>query len=221
VAPLPFYVQRCYARDVAIPIHLPKSSFARSLWKNGLGHTDQIAIEPPGADLRSGNYLWRISSAWITNASDFSLFPDHDRALVILSGAGVRLTHEDEGFVDTNELPPLEPYEFPGDIRSRCELLDGPVRDLSVFFRKGIVSATAEVVHVDGESVWNWDPSATWNFVFAVRGNFEVCTAEGVTETLGEGDAFRADGTEGEDASSYPIVPHSGDSVLIVVRLWR
>lgn len=203
------------------PTLLRKESFVRSLWKNGLGHTDQIAIEPVGSDLRSGNYLWRISSASISNASDFSLFPDHDRALVILSGAGVKLIHEDDGFQDSTELPPLTPYEFPGDIRSRCELLDGPVKDLSVFFRKGEVSATLDVVRLDGDSVWNWEPRAAWSFIFAVQGDFEVAMDEDRIETLTAGDAFHTVSDGVESQAIYPVVPHLGGSTLVSIKLWR
>lgn len=198
--------------------HLPKGSFARSLWRNGLGHTDQIAIEPAGADLRAGNYLWRVSTAAITQASDFSVFPEHDRALMILSGQGVRLTHESDDFSDTVELPPLEPYEFPGDIRSRCELLGGPVQDLSVFFRKGELNATLEVVRLEPDAPWEWTPGAAWNFLFAVQGSFTI--GEG-TRGLGEfqaGDAFRA---ESSGETSYSVLAWAPQSVFVSIALWR
>jgi environmental stress-induced protein Ves len=209
------------------PELLSKESYQRSQWKNGLGHTDQIAIEPPDAKLQLGNYLWRMSSASIATASDFSIFPDHDRALMILSGAGIRLTHKDEesGFTDTVELPPFEPYEFPGDIRSRCDLLDGPVRDLSIFFRKGEVSASLEVVRFDEDTVWEWNARANTNLLFAVRGGFEVALSDEETQTLPEGDTLRLDhpdhGSGGETESvTYPVVPHSADSVIVAISLW-
>lgn len=206
------------------PILLPKSAFTRSLWKNGLGHTDQIAIEPPSADLKKGDYLWRISSATIAQASPFSVFPDHDRALVILNGTGLKLVHTDEGFEEAVELPPLEPYEFPGDIQSRCELLDGPVRDLSVFFRKGMVSTSIEVIRIPEETAWDWIPEARWNFLFSVRGNFEVCTEGDQTETLLEGDGFQNSNSPetatAEAHATYPVVPHGSDSVLIHISIW-
>jgi len=210
-----------------VPTLIPKSAFIRALWKNGLGYTDQIAIEPPTADLRLANYLWRISSASITNASTFSVFPDHDRVLVILSDTGVRIIHTDDGFEDAQEVPPLEPYEFPGDIQSRCELLDGPVKDFSVFFRKGEINATVEVIPLNEETVWKWEPTAHWNFIFSARGNFEVCTEDGVTQTLVEGDAFRLDSASNdfsdgiEENLFYPVVSHGNHSSLISIRLWR
>lgn len=207
---------------MSVPILIRKDSFQRALWKNGLGHTDQIGIEPTDARLQQGNYLWRVSSARITSASDFSIFPDHDRGLVILEGAGVRLTHRDEesDFVDTVDLPPLEPYEFPGDIRSRCELIDGPVQDLSVFFRKGDVVATMDVVNFDSEEPWQWEPDAKWNLLFAARGNFEVAVSETAMISVTEGDAVRFD-RDGNQENLFPVVPHFAGAALIHIKIWN
>jgi environmental stress-induced protein Ves len=204
------------------PELLKQDAYQRSQWKNGLGYTDQIAIEPADAKLQLGNYLWRVSSASISTASDFSIFPDHDRALVILSGTGVRLTHRDEegGFSETVDLPPLEPYEFPGDIRSRCDLLGGPVRDLSVFFRKGEVSTSLEIVPFESETVWEWNPRATSNLLFAVRGGFEIALSEDETHSLVAGDTVRWDHSGPHDPKVFPVVPHTADSVLVSISLW-
>ncbi len=203
------------------PILVPKTSYTRLQWKNGLGYTDQIGIEPVGADLRAGNYDWRISTASITNASDFSVFPDHDRALVILNGGGLRLFHKDEEFEDSVELPPFEIYEFPGDIRSRCELIDGPVQDLSVFFRKGVTNAEVEVVRISEETAWNWTPRANWNYLVAIAGDFEVCTVGEETETLARGNAFTYAGPATDEELSFPVVPHGSGSVLVSIALWK
>ncbi|RYZ62872.1 MAG: HutD family protein, partial [Proteobacteria bacterium] len=110
---------------------LTPDRYSRAKWKNGLGHTDQIAIYPENADLRKSDFLWRISTARIENSSDFSIFPDHDRNLIVLEGQGMRLTHTfpESDSADTVELPKLEPYEFPGDVPSRCELMGGPIQD--------------------------------------------------------------------------------------------
>lgn len=161
--------------------------YQRAQWKNGLGHTDQIAIHPANADLRKGDFLWRISTARIENASDFSLFPDHDRNLIILEGAGVRLTHTfpEADASDTVELPRLEPYEFPGDVPSRCELIRGPVNDFSVFVRKGEAFAQIEIQTASGDQEIEWTPEGQWNFIYVVEGALLVdSTRVNAGETL-------------------------------------
>lgn len=205
------------------PILLRKDTYLRSRWKNGLGYTDQIAIEPADADLRLGNYLWRISSASIENASDFSLFPDHDRALMVLSGAGLRLFHQDveHDFDDTIELPPFEPYEFPGDIKSRCELVDGPVQDLSIFHRKGVVGASIEVIRFDGETTWDWAPQGQWSFLFAARGKFEVAVTDSEMESLQTGDSLRSDLGTSSYLESFPVAAHEANSIALAICLWK
>lgn len=178
---------------------LRPSQYRRSVWKNGLGHTDEIAIYPEGADLKAGNFLWRISSAQIERASLFSVFPAHDRTLVILEGEGVRLTHTFEGTEDTTDVGPLEPYDFPGDVPSRCELLGGSVRDLSVFIRKAEVDSLTEVQRVAAGDVWEWAPEGRWNFAYVVAGVGEVVGGE--RTPLRAADTVRIDVAAGAESS--------------------
>jgi environmental stress-induced protein Ves len=152
---------------------LPRETYARSTWKNGLGWTDQIAIHPPGATLQAGDFAWRVSTAQIAQGSPFSPFPAHDRLLVILDGEGVRLSHEYEPPEsgeppEVVELGPGEPYEFPGDIPTRCTLRGGPVRDLSVFFRKGEWQVEAECL--DLREDYAWEPRAQTELLVVFEG---------------------------------------------------
>jgi hypothetical protein len=155
---------------------LAKASYKRAAWKNGLGFTSEIAIHPEGASLKQGNFVWRLSSAQIEKASAFSEFPFHDRTLVVLEGGGVRLFHTYEPGEDPEvvELPPLQPYEFPGDVPSRCELSSGPVTDLSVFTRKGEAEIVTDVMKVSAGDAAAWQPAGRWNFLFAADGSFEI-----------------------------------------------
>jgi environmental stress-induced protein Ves len=158
------------------PTILRKENYKRSTWKNGLGHTDEIAIYPPGANLGQGNFLWRLSSARIENAAPFSVFPAHDRVLVILKGKGLRLTHTFEEGADEEmvEIGPLEPYEFPGDVPSRCELLGGAVTDFSVFLRKAEVEPLIEIRELAEEEEIEIETEGKWNFVFLMEGQVET-----------------------------------------------
>ncbi len=178
---------------------IPRGSFKRQIWKNGLGHTDEIAIEPPGAELRRADFLWRLSSARIEQSSAFSVFPHHDRVLLVLEGDGLRLSHPFEGVdgpTESMDLPPLEPYEFPGDVSSQCELLGGPITDLSVFVRKGEAEAQVEVAEVGPGETYAWQPGGRWNFAIAARGAFRVGPYElgdPLGAALAPGDACRLD----------------------------
>jgi environmental stress-induced protein Ves len=166
---------------------LPQSSYHRATWKNGRGYTDEIAIHPKDAELKRGNFKWRISSARIEQNSIFSTFPDHDRVLVILKGEGIRLFHrfDDEYPEELTELPQFEPYEFPGDIQSRCELISGPVQDLSVFIRKGEAQALVNVIELQADQPYPWTPSGQSGFAYIVSGGISCESGEAaVGDTL-------------------------------------
>lgn len=178
---------------------IPQKNYQRALWKNGLGHTDQIAIYPENADLKKGNFIWRLSSAKIDQGSAFSVFPDHDRVLVIIKGAGVGLSHTFEpGAEDYVEVMPFEPYEFPGDISSRCELLSGGVTDLSLFVRKGEIEPIVEVLEIESKSPSTWSPQGRTNFLYAATGAVKIGPdIQGQTFELNENDTFRVDRISG------------------------
>ncbi len=164
---------------------IERESYKRAAWKNGLGYTDEIAIYPANATLQRGDFIWRLSSARIEKASPFSEFPFHDRTLVILQGAGVRLfhTYEPGELPEQIELTPLEPYDFPGDVPSRCELISGGVTDLSVFVRKAETDAQTEIRAVDDSEPSDWIPSGRWNFAYVADGSFEVL-APGASDVI-------------------------------------
>lgn len=194
---------------------IEKKDNKRLTWKNGLGHTDEIAIYPPSAELKKGDFLWRISSARIEQASPFSLFPNHDRFLVVLTGGGLRLTHcfvegEEEEQVD---IPLLTPYEFPGDVPSRCELRAGPITDLSVFIRKGEVESQVDTRSFDEGDEFEWLPAGRWNFVVVVSGLFESGES-----TLTPGDTLSL---ELQSPATHPVILKASDGpgTLVMVSL--
>ena len=161
---------------------LKKNNYKRSTWKNGLGFTDEIAIHPPGSSLAKGDFLMRLSSARIEKASPFSMFPAHERVLVVLEGEGIRMAHTFEPGEpeDVNEVLQLQPYEFPGDIQSRCELIEGPITDFSVFVRTGEVFQDVRVKNITEGEEFSWIPEGKWNFAYAIDGSLEC--GEGLLE---------------------------------------
>ena len=113
-------------------------------WKNGGGTTLEMAIYPEGATLGAGDFLWRVSSADVTAGGPFSLFPEHDRLLFLLSGGGVILSGEGR---DVRLDHPLAGHSFRGDVPYGCTLPNGPVTDFNVIWRRDAFECTFQELH--------------------------------------------------------------------------
>jgi environmental stress-induced protein Ves len=133
--------------------HLPKHDYRRVRWKNGLGWTTEIALDPP-----EGEWNWRVSIAEIDADSEFSRFPGIDRSLLVIEGAGMEVDVEGQGsFRLDAEGPPLS---FSGDVATTSRLLAGPTRDFNVMTRRGVIShalrrhALAGALVLERASLW-------------------------------------------------------------------
>jgi environmental stress-induced protein Ves len=115
-------------------------------WKNGLGTTWEIAIDPPGASMTDAQFRWRLSIADVSQSGPFSTFPGIDRTIMVIKGSGMVLTvagcpprRLDECFV---------PYEFSGDATTECELIGGPIQDFNLMVNRSLLSSRTEVLEL-------------------------------------------------------------------------
>ena len=108
-------------------------------WRNGGGVTREIASLHEGDTL-----LWRVSMADVASDGAFSDFSGLMRILTVIGGAGMDL------FMPTVTLPALPgaPVCFDGGIPVKSVLLDGPLRDLNLFFAPGHFAGS--VVRISG-----------------------------------------------------------------------
>src|SRR3712207_6156024 len=90
-------------------------------WKNGGGVTWEIAIDPPRAGLE--DFRWRVSRAPIEADGAFSLFPNCERWITCVEGAGFALAFDDGARL---QVPAFQPIRFSGDRPATCRLTDGP-----------------------------------------------------------------------------------------------
>ena len=124
---------------------LPASARTAVPWKNGGGVTREIAAWPEGAGM--DDFAWRVSLAEVAADGPFSAFPDVDRTLTVVEGAGMDLTVGGERWlVNTRYVP----RDFRGDLPTDCRLLDGPVVNLNVMWRRGAGPTTPTVAVVRG-----------------------------------------------------------------------
>lgn len=106
-------------------------------WKNGLGSTTEIIIDPPGSSIAENNFEWRLSSATLNSAGPFSQFKGYDRYLTLIDGTQVRLTID--GNVKTLKLH--EVIKFSGDQQVVASKPDWTFKDLGLIFQRDLIDA--------------------------------------------------------------------------------
>lgn len=110
-------------------------------WKNGLGRTRELAVEPAGADM--DDFLWRASVAEVDSAAPFSAFPGVDRVIVLLDGDGFTMALDDgrRHALTTR----FAPFAFAGEAQVAVTLAGGPTRDFNLMMRRGRVRGRVSV----------------------------------------------------------------------------
>ncbi len=108
-------------------------------WKNGLGETTELAISEGGS---LTNFDWRLSIATVSQDGVFSDFSGYDRNLVLISGQGISLTHDDEKIDKLEHL--LDMASFDGGCKTFGQLTDGMIKDFNIMTKTGVYQAVVE-----------------------------------------------------------------------------
>lgn len=106
-------------------------------WRNGRGVTLEIAREPAIGE----EFSWRLSLAQIDTDCDFSAFPGYRRALVLVTGASLRLRFAGHGSCSLG--PARRGARFEGDWKTHCSVAEGCCTDLSLIVRNGSAARPA------------------------------------------------------------------------------
>lgn len=125
---------------------LRRENYRLTRWKNGGGETAEIAVFPDSAGL--DDFGWRISMATVASDGPFSGFPDVDRSLSVLEGAGIVL--DVKGHAPATLTPASHPFAFAADAAASACLLGGAITDLNVMTRRGRFTHKVERREVDG-----------------------------------------------------------------------
>ena len=126
-------------------IHLPATQHTTLPWKNGLGVSQIMAGDPPGAGYDT--LLWQVGVTSFGTDCHFSELTGLDRLFMVIDGDGVELTSIDEGGkTRISQVKAMEaPYAFRGDWKTTCRMLGGQVKVFNVIARRGLVQASVEV----------------------------------------------------------------------------
>ena len=108
---------------------LRRTEQVTGVWSGGT--TTQLAIWPPEADYKRGDFKWRISTACVEQEeSIFTPLPGFHRYLMLLKGS-IRLIYENHGEVILN---PFEQSDFDGSWRT---ISKGKCTDFNLMLAEG------------------------------------------------------------------------------------
>ena len=179
-------------------------------WKNGGGETIEIMTSPDGAALDA--FDWRLSMAHVSRAGPFSLFPEIDRTLSVIAGAGLRLTVG--AYPPVNLGPTSTPFSFRGDIATDCTLIDGPIDDLNVMTRRDHCRHRVARHQMTEPLNLRWQGNVAIGIPI---GNSVTVAAAGETILLSGKDTVEFDRNA---ARACVVTPH-GDCDFFLIEIWQ
>jgi hypothetical protein len=186
---------------------LAPADYRRVPWKNGGGHTLEIAADPPGSTV--AGFAWRVSVADVDRDGPFSAFPGVDRTLVLLGGNGMRLT----GACEPLELhTAYEPVRFAGEAALHCALVAGPTRDFNLMVRRDAAAGDVVVVRDAACAV---EPARAY-VCFAAAGACECLLAGYPPLVVAPEHALVVRGEPTAPVPGIHVYPTSGTSVALV-----
>ncbi|WP_145560241.1 HutD/Ves family protein [Yersinia mollaretii] len=147
-----------------------------SRWRNGGGETREIACWPVGGD----DFAWRASIATIEQDGPFSLFPNIDRSITLLSGEGMVLSSPEWEAHTLSQ--PLQPFAFPGDIPIHAHLLGGSSQDFNIMTRRGCWQSSVTAVSSAREL-----PASHAGLLYVVKGKWLINHTETHELTVSQG----------------------------------
>lgn len=124
---------------------MEQKDYSRMPWKNGLGETLEILRVEDEQGVRI-----RISQAAVVEDGVFSDFSGLERTLVLIKGAGMRLTHQTptsatETPYATHRLSHLlDMAQFDGGALTTAYLQQGAIDDLNIMVRQADTQATVQ-----------------------------------------------------------------------------
>jgi uncharacterized protein len=133
----------------------------RMPWKNGLGMTTELLVQPTDATLET--FDWRLSMARIGSDGPFSTFPGIDRLLMVLEGS---LTLVVDGHSHTL-APEDEAVRFAGEVAVYATLprkapeSSRSATDLNLMVRRGKCAASLSRRVVAPHVAWPPPPTTT------------------------------------------------------------
>ena len=123
-------------------LHLTQADYLTTLWSGGT--TTQIAIFPSDTPYSTRDFLWRVSSAVVTDEkSIFTPLPDYNRRLMLLDGSLLLRHNGGAPF----RLDAYQVHAFDGGAATESQ---GRCRDFNLMLRKGRCRGRLRPLRLEG-----------------------------------------------------------------------
>ncbi|WP_057830001.1 HutD/Ves family protein [Colwellia sp. TT2012] len=179
-------------------------------WKNGLGHTTELAISDGG---NLDNFAWRLSIASVVNDGDFSNFSGYQRNLVLIEGAGLTLDHHN-GDVD-KLIQLLDIARFDGANKTHGSLLNGGIKDFNIMTKQTAFSAEVNC-YIEQQSIIVELLADSLLFAYSLTDTMMVNTAKDKDCTVPVGHLVKLQANNSPKNSQLLNVSISGKNMIIM-----
>ncbi len=184
---------------------IPKEKYLLMPWKNGKGTTSQIQIWPPESSFVDSSFVWRLSSAAMSEDGDFSVFSGYERLLFLISGAGLK--------VGERSLTQIgQAISFSGDKLVAGKLAHGAILDLNLIYRPDLAAVEHSLVKT--AEVSSVAKPRSQVIFFNLNQALPVKIAE-VTYVLQIGDTLIIDNTNSTEAIEINFA-YKPEAVLVI-----
>ncbi len=176
--------------------HITPDQYLRQPWKNGGGTTTELLKE-----VIDGEVLWRLSIAAVEQSGPFSDFPDIDRTIMLLKGNGMVLSFDGvagqpaEQRIDTLYVP----FEFAGEWKTDCRLIDGPVEDFNLMVDRRRAQGKLQVCELS-DVTETQELRTDTGALHCLRGRAEITAGKHIV-ALHVGETLRIDQSAGGSTS--------------------
>jgi uncharacterized protein len=181
------------------------SDYITRPWKNGGGTTREVVVFPAGATYET--FGWTVSAARVDREGPFSIFPNADRTMAILSGASLAL----HGLASTliNLTTNSDPFTFPGDAAVTATLGGGAIENMNMMVRRDQFGHS--MLRVTGSDTTSVSPRGT-SIIFLQSGTADVAAFDQPRINLGTEDSLVSD-------ASVLVTPH-GIATVLLMDVW-
>ncbi len=192
---------------------LSPDTFKTIPWKNGLGHTTELAISDGGS---LDNFDWRLSIASVVNDGDFSNFSDYQRNLVLIKGEGLTLDHRN-GYVD-NLTKLLDIARFDGGCNTHGALVNGGIKDFNIMTKQTSFSANVNC-YIEQQSVTVELSTDSLVFAYSLTDEMIISDLQDESHSVPPESLAQLKHSNGSKSSNKPVTTITSKNLIVIQLL--